>query len=310
MLSAPAAYVGRFAPSPSGPLHFGSLLAAAASFLQARAAGGRWLLRIEDIDPPREHPGADRLILKALETYGFAWDGDVIRQSASHEAHRAAVAALEQRALAYRCGCSRRALAGAARGPLGPIYPGTCRRGSDAGEGAIRVRTHDAPLCFADGLQGRLCQQLESESGDFVVLRRDGLFAYHLAVVVDDALQGVTEIVRGIDLLDSTPRQIHLQRLLDYPTPAYLHIPVAVNEDGQKLSKMTGAPALPLGEPRPTLLRALAALGLPVHGALRAAGLEDIWCWAVRRWEPRRLAGRKALHAAAGALAGPENGLW
>ncbi|MDZ7643744.1 MAG: tRNA glutamyl-Q(34) synthetase GluQRS [Woeseiaceae bacterium] len=293
--AAAAPYVGRFAPSPTGPLHFGSLLAAVASFLQARSNDGRWLLRIEDIDPPREKAGADRLIVHALERYGFEWDGDIRYQSNSAALHRDAISRLRDSGYAYECGCSRRDLADVPRGPLGPIYPGTCRNGSSATEFAIRVRTDNQPVCFDDLLQGRQCQRLESESGDFVIHRRDGLVAYHLAVVADDADQSVSEIVRGIDLMDSTPRQIHLQRLLGLPTPAYMHVPVAVNAAGQKLSKLTGAPAVPADDPRPTLVVALRALRLPADDELRACRLDDIWQWAMARWQPAALAGVSAI---------------
>ena len=235
-------YVGRFAPSPTGPLHFGSLVAAVASYLQARAHNGLWLLRIEDIDPPREQPGATDLILKALEAYGFAWDGGVIFQGQSNEAHEAALSRLLEQGMAYPCGCSRKALADAPRGPLGTIYPGTCRNGCDADETAIRIRTDDEPITFVDGLQGAQTQRLETESGDFVIRRRDGLIAYQLAVVVDDELEGITEVVRGIDIMESTQRQIWLQKLLGYRTPHYVHIPVITHPDGDKLSKLTGAP--------------------------------------------------------------------
>ena len=240
----PNAYVGRFAPSPTGPLHFGSLVAAAASFLEARANHGRWLLRIEDIDPPREQRGAAQAIVEALERYGFEWDGDVYFQSASRAAHDAAVATLIERGLAYACHCSRSDLADALQGDLGSIYPGTCRDRQVSGESAIRIRTNDSPIEFEDALQGAITQRLESESGDFVIRRRDGLIAYHLAVVVDDENQGVTDVVRGIDLLDSTPRQIWLQRELGFRTPRYAHIPIITNSKGEKLSKSTAAAAI------------------------------------------------------------------
>ena len=278
-------YVGRFAPSPTGPLHFGSLVAAVASYLQAKAHNGRWLVRIEDIDPPREQPGATELILEGLERYGFAWDGDIIYQSASHDAHMAAIRSLEQRGFAYPCDCSRKALADAPRGPLGVIYPGTCRSGCDAEETAIRVRTDDAPISFVDALQGRQTQRLESESGDFVIHRRDGLVAYQLAVVVDDMLEGITEIVRGIDIMESTQRQIWLQRLLGYPTPDYAHIPVVTHPDGDKLSKLTGAPGISFDQVRPTLVAALAALQQAPPGGLQRASLDDIWAWALENWK-------------------------
>ena len=288
-------YVGRFAPSPTGPLHFGSLVAAVASYLEARARNGRWLLRIEDIDPPREQPGATQLILEALEAYGFEWDGDVILQSASRPAHDAALETLLARGLAYPCGCSRKDLADAPRGPLGTIYPGTCRSGCDSPETAVRLRTSDEPISFTDRLQGKQTQRLESESGDFVIRRRDGLIAYQLAVVVDDAMQGITEIVRGIDIMDSTPRQIWLQQLLGYPTPAYVHIPVITHPDGDKLSKLTGAPGIPVEEVRPTLSRALAALQQSPPDDLAAASVDDIWLWARQNWKLEALQGLTAV---------------
>lgn len=283
--SSDSPYIGRFAPSPTGPLHFGSLLAAIASYLQARTAGGQWLLRIEDIDPPREQPGADKLILDALESYGFEWDGPVTYQSHFREHHQASIAKLIATGLAYPCSCSRRDLAGVARGPLGAIYPGTCRNGCEASDVAIRVRTHNKPIAFTDRLQGPQTMRLESASGDFVVRRRDGLVAYHLAVVQDDADQGITEVVRGIDLLDSTPRHIHLQRLLDIRTPSYVHIPVAENAQGQKLSKLTGAPAIPTTGVGKTLVAALKALGQLTHEGLEAAPLSEIWAWALQNWQ-------------------------
>lgn len=298
-----ATYVGRFAPSPTGPLHFGSLLAAAASYLQARRAGGCWLLRVEDIDPPRAQPGATEAILAALEAYGFEWDGDVDYQSARRDRHLDVIESLQSGGLAYPCGCSRRDLEDAPVGPLGPVYPGTCRGGTTAREFALRLLTDDRDITFTDGLQGRRHHQLQSESGDFVILRRDGLVAYHLAVTVDDADQGVTEVVRGIDLLDSTPRHVYLQQVLELPTPRYLHIPVANNAEGQKLSKLTGAAALPVDDPKPTLVAALAALALPVPDDLVACSLADIWRFGREHWEPGRLAGRTAIAAGTGTLA-------
>lgn len=193
-------------------------------------------------------------------------------------------------------------LAAAESGPLGIIYPGTCRGGTEATNYAWRVRTNNKPLGFNDRLQGKLVQQLESESGDFVILRRDGLIAYHLAVVVDDYLQGITEIVRGIDLLDSTPRQIHLQRLLGYPTPDYQHIPVAVNQDGQKLSKNTGATEISLVDVRGTLVSALQALGQRPPADLQASSLDDIWKWAVAHWRIDVLRNKTELSAPTQAL--------
>lgn len=291
----PASYIGRFAPSPTGPLHFGSLIAAVASYLQARANKGLWLLRIEDIDPPREQTGAAVAIIAALERYGFEWDGKTIFQSANHEAHESALRSLIDRDLAYPCRCSRRNLAEAPRGPLGTIYPGTCRNGCEMGESAIRLRTNDEEISFDDALQHRISQRLESESGDFVIRRRDGLIAYHLAVVVDDQIQGITEVVRGIDLMDSTPRQIWLQRLLGYPTPSYMHIPVITHPDGAKLSKLTGAPDISRDFVGKTLGNALLALGQSPPLDLARRPLEDIWSWAIENWQVEGLAGHKAI---------------
>ena len=305
----PTQYVGRFAPSPSGPLHFGSLLAAVASYLQAKSRSGLWFLRVEDIDPPRQQDGATEEILAALERYGFEWDGPVSYQIDNLERHMQVVSDLRQTGLAYPCSCSRRDLADVEQGPLGAIYPGTCREGCEGDDFAIRVRTDDAIVQFDDVLQGLQRQRLESESGDFVILRRDGLIAYHLAVVLDDFDQGITEIVRGIDLLDSTPRQIHLQRLLNYDTPDYLHIPVAENNEGQKLSKLTGAPGLPVDKVNPILVAALDALGQQPPHELAGSPLDDIWSWSINNWQPLVMAGQTAIPAIEDALAGSKNGL-
>ncbi len=288
-------YIGRFAPSPTGPLHFGSLVAAVASYLRAKSCGGQWQLRIEDIDPPRQIAGADRNILHTLETYGFRWDGPVIYQSASHEAHQQSVQALLASELAYPCSCSRRDLADAPQGAMGSIYPGNCRSGCTARDVAIRVRTDDEPIGFSDILQGYVSQRLESESGDFVIQRRDGLMAYHLACVVDDHLQGITEVVRGIDLLESTPRQIYLQRCLGFEEPAYLHIPVVLNSQGQKLSKLTGAEGIPdVGDAR-VLSAALAALRQPMMTNSERCPLDELWSWAEAHWQVQVLAGATSI---------------
>ena len=310
LTSESATYVGRFAPSPTGPLHFGSLVAAVASYLQAKARAGQWLLRIEDIDPPREQSGATEAILSALERYGFEWHGDIIYQSFSHEAHKAALQSLLDRSLAYPCGCSRRDLADAPRGPLGTIYPGTCRDGCDAAETAIRLRTSDTPISFVDGLQGLQSQDLERESGDFVVRRRDGLIAYHLAVVVDDAIEGITEVVRGIDLMDSTPRQIWLQQLLGYRIPDYIHIPVITHPNGDKLSKLTGAAGIPASGTARVLVAALIALQQEPPGDLRRAEQSEVWQWAIENWRPEAMQGQTAVSTDSEALAGIKNGLW
>ena len=263
--------------------------------MQARAQSGLWLLRIEDIDPPREQPGATELILEALETYGFEWDGDVIYQSRSAATHDAALQSLLDRGLAYPCGCSRKDLAEVTRGPLGTIYPGTCRDGCTATETAIRIRTNDESISFVDALQGSQSQRLESESGDFIIRRRDGLVAYQLAVVVDDKLEGITEIVRGIDIMNSTQRQVWLQQLLGYNTPRYVHVPVITHADGDKLSKLTGAPGIPLDSPRPVLVAALDALGQEPPPDLAASRIPEIWQWAVSNWKLEPLRGLTAV---------------
>lgn len=257
--------------------------------MQARVHNGLWLLRIEDIDPPREQPGATDLILKALDTYGFEWDGDVIYQSRSAADHEAALQSLLGSDLAYPCGCSRKDLADAPRGPLGTIYPGTCRNGCAAVETAIRLRTNNQPIEYLDGLQGTQVQHLENESGDFIIKRRDGLIAYQLAVVVDDELEGISEIVRGIDIMDSTPRQIWLQRLLGFRTPNYVHIPVITHPDGDKLSKLTGAPGIPYDSTQDVLVAALTALQQAPPADLTQHTLQEIWLWAIENWKIERL---------------------
>ena len=303
-------YIGRFAPSPTGPLHFGSLLAAVASFLEARKQGGQWLMRIEDIDPPREQAGAASEILAALDHFGFEWDGPVTYQSDSREAHDAALEVLTDAGKLYRCGCSRKDLSHAPHGRLGVIYPGLCRDGSNATEAAQRVLTDNEPIQFTDRLQGQQSQRLEAESGDFIVLRRDGLIAYQLAVVVDDHLQGITDVVRGIDLLDSTPRQIWLQMLLGYATPDYCHIPVVLNDRGQKLSKSHGARAVPLEQAAETLVTALELLGQGPPRELCSSPLAEVWTWALANWDMQVLHGTTAIPADHAALAQRQNGLW
>lgn len=304
MSAEPASYVGRFAPSPTGPLHFGSLLAAIASYLQARTNDGRWLIRVEDIDPPREPPGSDKLILDALEVFGFEWDGPVSYQSEFTPRHEEVLQSLLSDAKAYPCSCSRRMLSNTRRGPLGVVYPGTCRNGSTGSEFAYRLRTDDDPITFTDRLQGPLTQRLESESGDFVIKRRDGLIAYHLAVVVDDADQSISEVVRGIDLLATTPRHIFLQRQLGFATPAYMHIPVAVNNTGQKLSKLTGAAPVDTSRASETLALGLAALGQELPDGGHDAQLDDLWDWAIGHWDIRPMLGVESIPGDQFTLAG------
>lgn len=285
-------YIGRFAPSPTGPLHFGSLISAVGSYLQARRAGGKWLVRMEDLDLPRVVPGAANNILATLESFGLCWDGDVLYQSARFRSYTAALERLDQHL--YPCGCSRAEIR--RHGGGSTIYPGTCRNGLPPGKAprALRLSTRGRHISFRDIIQGTRRQDLEREVGDFVIRRADGLFAYQLAVVVDDAEQGITEVVRGSDLLDSTPRQILLQHMLGYPTPTYAHLPVAVNHQGQKLSKQTHAPPLDRSRPLPALWRALCFLGQHPPRELLEGSLDDFWQWAVRHWKvekvPRTLA--------------------
>ena len=257
-------YRGRFAPSPTGPLHFGSLVAAVASFLDARAAGGAWVVRIEDVDTTRTVPGAETGILRTLEAFGLQWDGGIVRQSERTDRYREALERLRRDGLVYRCRCSRREIADSAlAGIEGPIYPGTCR-GLGLGfgaDGADRLRVPDSAVAFEDRCMGHVELNVARAVGDFVLRRRDGLFAYQLAVVVDDGDQGITDVVRGADLLLSTPRQVLLQQCLSLPGLRYLHIPVATNAAGQKLSKQTRATPIDPAKPATALSRALAFLG-------------------------------------------------
>jgi len=290
-LSSPR-YCGRFAPSPTGPLHFGSLVAAVGSYLQAKTQHGKWLVRMEDLDLPRVMPGAADDILRTLEAFGMEWDGPVLVQSARNAAYRAALEQLHKLGVLYHCACTRREIADSSiSGPHGSVYPGTCRSGLPAGREprAVRVRTDGTPIHFEDVLQGSVSQVLEREIGDFVLRRADGLFAYQLAVVVDDAAQGITEIVRGADLLDSTPRQIYLQRLLDLPTPTYLHLPVAVNAQGEKLSKQTLAAPINGADAVPLLLRSLTFLNQQPPPELAGVDLDSLWQWALLNWDIARI---------------------
>ncbi|CNK95362.1 glutamyl-Q tRNA(Asp) synthetase [Yersinia frederiksenii] len=276
----PTHYVGRFAPSPSGDLHFGSLIAALGSYLQARAQGGGWLVRIEDIDPPREIPGAAARILTALEHYGLHWDGPVIYQSQRHEAYRATLEWLKQQGLSYYCTCTRSRIQ-----QIGGLYDGHCReRHLPADGAAIRLRQTQPVYSFYDKLLGELHAVPALAEEDFIIRRRDGLFAYNLAVVVDDAFQGVTEIVRGADLIEPTVRQIALYKQLQQPVPSYLHLPLALNPDGNKLSKQNHAPPLPNGDPRPILVEALKFLRQPLPECWQDLDLPLLLRFAVENW--------------------------
>lgn len=288
---------GRFAPSPTGPLHFGSLVAAVGSYLDACAQGGEWLLRMEDIDTPRNVAGAAADILKTLEAFGFEWDGPVLFQSTRLDAYAAALERLKRAGLAYGCACSRKEIADSARHAAvdgGLAYPGTCRAGlpPERSVRAWRLRVTDEEIAFADRLQGRVAQHLEHDVGDFVLLRADGLFAYQLAVTVDDAFQGISSVVRGADLLASTPRQIWLQRCLGFATPEYAHLPVAANAAGEKLSKQTRAAPLRTDRAAAELVGALRFLGQPAPSGLENAPIGEVWTWAKTNWDfsaiPRR----------------------
>lgn len=279
--------IGRFAPSPTGPLHFGSLVAALATWLDARAAGGRWLVRIEDLDRPRCMPGAADEILRTLEQLGLWWDGEVVYQSTRQNLYRAALDRLQ--AHTYWCNCTRREIADSSLGLASDgahIYPGTCRTLGARDGRSLRLRTMDEEIRFIDRVQGGQSQVLGRDVGDFVLYRADGMYAYQLAVVVDDAAQGVTAVVRGADLLDSTPRQIYLQRLLGVPTPRYLHVPAAVNAAGEKLSKQTGA--APIAATWASARKALDFLGQQA-----ADSLEE----ALRNWQAALIPARRTIRS-------------
>lgn len=271
-------------------MHFGSLIAAVGSFLDARSHGGEWLVRIEDIDPPRVVPGAGDDILRTLEHYGLTWDGPVLHQSRRGERYRAVLDRLIQAGSAYPCTCSRREVTRHGRaGAGGLIYPGICRNGKRHRTGrseAIRLRVGETAIAFADRIQGPYSQDLAAEVGDFVIRRSDGLFAYQFAVVVDDADQGISDIVRGSDLLESTPRQVYLQRLLGLSTPRYAHLPIAADLHGNKLSKQTQAPPLDRRRPGPALFAALRFLGQNPPVELAHAAPDTIREWALANWRP------------------------
>ncbi|HPT50289.1 MAG TPA: tRNA glutamyl-Q(34) synthetase GluQRS [Accumulibacter sp.] len=290
-------YRGRFAPSPSGPLHFGSLVAAVGSYLDARSAGGEWLLRIEDVDKQRTQTGAAEAIRRTLDAFAFEWDGEVVVQSRRAPLYREALTRLRALDAVYPCACSRREIA--ARAPAtavdgGAVYPGTCRDGVTDGRPARawRLRVPDREIGFDDRVQGEVRQNLARVVGDFVLLRADGPFAYQLAVVVDDAAQGINAVVRGVDLLDSTPRQIWLQRCLGLPTPSYAHLPVVTNDAGEKLSKQTRAAAVDPAAGSAALAAALRFLGHAVPSAVAAGSLADFWRWAIANWSMARVPAR------------------
>ena len=281
-----AGYRGRFAPTPSGPLHFGSLVAALGSYLEARSQEGMWLLRMEDVDPPRVVPGAADAILRTLEAHGFEWDGKVMWQSRRSEAYRHALDRLVAAGRVYGCSCSRKTLAGSApRGVDGPVYPGSCRGRSPQAHLALRLGVPEQRLVFTDAALGRVACDVARECGDFVLRRADGVYSYQLAVVVDDAAQGITHVVRGADLLASTPWQILLQQALDLATPAYMHLPVVLDTAGYKLSKQTLAAPLDDTRPVPGLLRAAEFLGMRLE---KSTSVAEFWLQARAAWPGRQ----------------------
>jgi len=277
-----ASYVGRFAPTPSGALHFGSLCAALASWLDARAVSGRWLLRMEDIDPPREVAGAQDGILRTLEAFGLCWDGEVLRQSTRLAAYREQLNEWQQQGLVYACTC--------------PVYPGTCRAAAHGAQSAaLRLRVPAQQFAFVDRVQGAFRQNLAEEVGDFVLWRKDGFPAYQLAVVLDDIAQGVTDIVRGADLLDSTPRQLYLYQLLRQTPPRYLHLPLLLQADGRKLGKSFRSEALGEGAPAKALVQALRVLGQTPPAALAGETVAAVLQWALVHWQSSSIPARQRL---------------
>ena len=284
-------YIGRFAPSPSGPLHFGSLVAALGSYLQARAQQGTWLVRMEDLDPPREMPGAADDILHTLEAYGLEWDGGIMYQSQRHDAYQDQINAWLENHQAYYCQCTRKQIKQA-----GGFYPGHCRdKQLEAAGNAIRLKVDSPVLAFDDLLHGRISIPAPLAEEDFIIRRRDGLFAYNLAVVLDDIEQGITEVVRGADLIEPTGRQIGLYRLLGHPEVSYLHLPLAVTENGNKLSKQNHAPAIDKANPRPALVEAMRFLGLQPPADLASSTTHEILRWGIAHWQIANLPATTAI---------------
>ncbi|WP_144393102.1 tRNA glutamyl-Q(34) synthetase GluQRS [Pleionea sediminis] len=279
-------YRGRFAPSPTGPLHFGSLIAALASYLDAKANNGNWLLRIEDLDPPREQPGATNKIIKTLESFGFQWDEAIVYQSQRHQRYHEILNELAAQNATYACYCSRKSIR-----EMGGIYLNHCRAINKISNQphAIRLKQSSTPLPFEDPVQGKLEQSDQQALEDFVVFRKDDLFAYQLAVVVDDIDQRINCIVRGADLLDSTPKQLRLYQLLNATAPSYLHIPLVLDSSGSKLSKQNYAPAIKPRDASNNLYRALQLLGQNPESQLQSATCEEILAWGVNHWQWERI---------------------
>jgi glutamyl-Q tRNA(Asp) synthetase len=293
----PIPYRGRFAPTPSGPLHFGSLIAAVGSYLDARANNGAWLLRIEDLDTPRNATGALDTILRQLEACSLLWDEAIMYQSQHLAYYESALELLRRGGAAFACACSRREIADSSvQGIEGPVYPGTCRNSvRERTARTWRMRVDATPIRVDDLVQGTHAQNLQTEIGDFVVQRADGIFAYQLAVVVDDAAQDITHVVRGVDLLYSTARQIYLQRALGLPAPRYAHLPVALNALGNKLSKQTFAPAIDAARATHAVAAALTFLGHTPPATLTGAPPSELLAWAVQHWQLARVPRQKGI---------------
>jgi glutamyl-Q tRNA(Asp) synthetase len=293
-------YRGRFAPTPSGPLHFGSLVAALGSYLEARSHHGEWRLRIDDLDAPRVAPGAIDAILRCLEFLGFEWDGPVIFQSQHTAAYHATLHELRHAGAIYPCSCSRSEIeASAVQGSEGPIYPGTCRDGMapDRRARAWRMRVKNRQIEFEDGLLGPQRFDLRQEAGDFSVYRADGVYSFHLASAVDEAALDITDVVRGADLLESSARQIYVLSQLQRPAPHYIHLPVAVDASGTKLSKQTGATAVDTAQPAAALCSVMRFLNQPVPRRLERAPLEQFWAYAIEHWDLSRVSAQRTAPA-------------
>jgi glutamyl-Q tRNA(Asp) synthetase len=286
-------YIGRFAPSPTGPVHFGTLIAAVGSYLQAKKNDGQWLIRMEDVDTTRTVDGADRDILHTLEAFGFEWQGEVLYQSQQTAYYQQALDQLIEQSLVFPCVCSRKLIASSGS----EIYPGTCRQRKlpEQNEHALRLMARDITIEFDDAIMGKQSQDISRQCGDFVIRRRDGLFAYQLAVVVDDHLQNISEVVRGADLLDSTARQIYLQQLLAYTTPAYCHLPLAVDASGNKISKSEGAAKVEIKHRQRLLCDVLDFLGQKPPPVLADSHIRDIWKWAISHWDIELIAHREKI---------------
>lgn len=293
-------YRGRFAPTPSGPLHFGSLVAAAGSYLEARSRRGEWRLRIDDLDPPRVAPGATESILRCLEALGFEWDGPVLYQSKRLPAYHASLHRLRRIGVVYPCACTRKEIADSAiPGVEGPVYPGTCRNALPPGQPAraLRLSVQGMHVEFDDPVLGRQHRDLEREAGDFIVYRADGVYAFHLASAVDDGEQGMTDVVRGADLLESSLRQAQLLGLLALPIPRYVHLPVAIDQSGEKLSKQTRAAPLDPTRPFAVLQAVWRFLNQATRDDLDGATVPEFWRYAISRWDLRRVGPRLQARA-------------